>query len=122
VSPYVVTTKRGHWSGRDDKPDPFSVSRRAVATLEEDELKRRLFNWREGDRLNGREQRILDVIWGQVSNPLPDGTVIQVERTTWAQLGEAANEDWWIALAERTDEGNEPARQTILDAYNARQS
>jgi hypothetical protein len=115
--PYIVTAKRPCAT---EYGAQFSLSRRAVATLEEAQETA----WDVAcNHLGGDPAPFVALPEsGGTVGPLPNGTVIEVEQTTWAALAEAADEDWWIALAEREDEGNATARQTILDAYNARQA
>jgi hypothetical protein len=125
--PYIVTTKR-RLAGRvnvptaDAGPQPFGgeryrvLSRRAVATLDE----ARMHTWRTVSLQAAYAVSALPESGGTVG-PLPDGTVIEVEATTWqalAEYGGLLSDGGLIYAAER---GSPDAQQRILDAYNARQ-
>jgi hypothetical protein len=100
MSPYIVTTRR---------PEGYAVSRRAVATLEE----AREVVWEvlpAGSAWAGRA-----FTGGTVT--LPDGTVIEVERTTWNALADALNGPQFVWPA-----STEAAQRAQIDAFNARQS
>lgn len=128
TGPYIVTTYRnGPWPHTTNQRD--ILSRRAVVTLEEARLGVRtiivdaalalgttqdfppahLSSWAE------------DVIteYGGMVGPLPDGTVIEVEKTTYVHL--ACDGDWeW---PEDDTDYSSPARHSteVLAAYNANQ-
>lgn len=94
------------------------IASRAVATLEEDELKRRLFNWREGDELDSREALLLDaIVTAQLPEDggtiaLPDGTVIEVTAIGWEAFAELVDEPVF----------GDDQNAALIDAYNARQT
>jgi hypothetical protein len=132
--PYIVTTKRkcdSCWDGRPKwagtMPAPpcgacggsgESVSRRAVATLEEaqDHIYSVCAEGETDDEIIADEIDRMPEQGGTIT--LPDGTVIEVEQTMWADLiAEAAG-------ASGVTEGMDAAetQQRILDAYNARQA
>jgi hypothetical protein len=126
VSPYIVTTKRPN---KDDAPvwDRFDLSRRAVATLDEarkvchdavlaSELPTHEVMDPAHDRFYDAALTLPD---GGTVGPLPDGTVIEVEATTWADLASASVID--PAVRNRAVNGDTAMRQRILDAYNAQQ-
>jgi hypothetical protein len=118
MSPYIVTTKRPHWSGREPNPDPYGVSRRAVATLEED---------RVADALRPLRQTMGGLAWlnllnnvrglkrGGTVGPLPDGTVIEVVPMDEEEMRVYAS------ISEVEDAYERPMPE-LLDAYNARQA
>jgi hypothetical protein len=114
--PYIVTTKRPIMYGEPIK----DVSRRAVAThaqalLIASGVYQQAVGYRKnlGAEENLRRQAEDFARWGSwdvpesggTVGPLPDGTVIEVERVTWGQLAYRAFE-----------------KQEILDAYKARQA
>src|SRR4051812_10537636 len=113
--PHIIKLKR-----RDEDQPGVTVSRVvaqcAVMTLDEDEIKRRLFHWREGDKLSGREQRILDVIWGQAFNPIFDGTVVEVSQVEWEPFATDAGYDY----AYVTEGG--VTEDELIDAFNKEHS
>jgi hypothetical protein len=109
--PYIVTTKRPAKVDHDEeRAEREHVSRRAVATLEEvkahaaSEVERR-----EHDDDQFFATALLPESGGSVG-PLPDGAVIEVEQTTWRDLG-------WVG-ATMPDSG---IARSLTDAYNARQ-
>lgn len=101
--PYIVTVKEVHRGHSAQEPD-LSVHRRAVATL--DEARERCFRaWGPFDHPDGRDvnQRVpyLDSVRalpdsGGTIGPLPDGTVIEVERVTYDDLGGALSAGAWL--------------------------
>jgi hypothetical protein len=109
VSPYVVTTKR-----RDEDQPGVTVSRvlsrRAVATLGEARGLAALSCGISNPEHLRAASRLPES--GGTVGPLPDGTVIQVERVTWAEL---------LPMDERPLLPHMTQRE-LLDAYNARQS
>lgn len=122
MTPYIVTTKRRWADAASNTAGTQLASRRAVATLEEtrevaDDAVFAAFDRdrkRPGDELPppymalSIDARDLPESGGTVG-PLPDGTVIEVERTGWTDLLMAAHIT-----------GGSDAQ--ILDAFNARQS
>jgi hypothetical protein len=123
--PYIVTTKRqgrreAGWSGW----TPWEVlSRRAVATLDDarDEVERRwtaTLPWAQ-EGIRGRIDLKITESGGTVT--LPDGTIIEVEATTWQWL--AARTDLFDrqSVARYAGQGDTNVQRRILDAYNARQ-
>ena len=112
--PYVITTRQPetHEPGFDGQLGNYvsgSVSRRAVATLEEArDVAQSLFTTHA--KADAPAWRLIEDDGGTIG-PLPDGTVIEVEAVGWQDLAErtltAVN-----AVAEHHDE--------ILYAYNAR--
>jgi hypothetical protein len=126
--PYIVTTKR-QLAGRvnvptaDAGPQPFGgeryrvLSRRAVATL--DEAVQVIFTALDGLKTHRRVRQMIEA--GPIG-PLPDGTIIEVEATTWqalAEYGGLLSDGGLIYAAER---GSPDAQQRILDAWNTRQA
>jgi hypothetical protein len=119
--PYIITTANRR--GSDEQPW-FTTSRRAVATLGEVEraIESALDAYYESrddySAADHREyRRLLESTWtwddpGGTVGPLPDGTMIEVERVSWPELGERAG----LGYAHRARGG-----QTI-DAYNAAQA
>jgi hypothetical protein len=132
--PYIIATKRpgiGTSEGLSIQPGGFfsqrlaSVTRRAVATLEETQalLREAIIGSAHPDvapRLSLSTTECL-MYHGTISSlpktggtiGLPDGTVIEVEFTNWADMAKSIGKpyskyDW------RADE--------LLDAFNARQS
>lgn len=119
--PYVITTL---WSNSPAEAG-HDVTRHAVATLEEArELTAGIVHGFEialgrtlGDAyataLTRSEQ-------GGTVGPLPDGTLIEVERTTYVYL---ADEGGWVWPADDTDYSS-PARHAdaVLAAFNAKQA
>lgn len=133
--PFIVTTKRpeGYYT---DLP-PKIASRRAVATLEDrkqpngeiEKGARTVVHdivaaadcngeWSSADYRFYQQARSITESGGTVG-PLPDGTVIEVEPTTWKAL--TPDPGWGFTVA-RAEAGDAKAQQAILDAYNARQS
>ena len=119
--PYVITTKRPEQNegGRGGVVRPPHFSRRAVATLEE-ARQRIVFALAHGEHMSedarmagwiGAEKRITEN--GGTVGPLPDGTVIEVERVGYRYLLDG------LLVAPGT---NERSWAEILDAYNARQA
>jgi hypothetical protein len=94
----------------DGSPMPSGVTTRAVTALKSAELKRTLFNWREGDKLTGREERILDVIWGQAFN-ISDKTMVTVEK--W---GAARAVNWMVA------NHYDPVTEDFIETFNKEHS
>jgi hypothetical protein len=119
--PYIVTTKRRGYMGLGLVRSPRVVSRRAVATLEEADSLVREILVEHGERA-GVAPPLPE--GGATLSPLPDGTVIEVEQTTWAILGGIldCNENVRLGLIKRAEAGHRTAQQTILDAYNARRA
>jgi hypothetical protein len=125
--PYIVTTKRPaelpHGGHPDDYGYPQHVSRRAVATLETDELFRVLF---DGNRSQNNARVVAQIRSlpesGGTVGPLPDGTVIKVERATWQYLVDRLYPEFGPSDVRNAEQGDETAQAHILDAYNARQS
>lgn len=117
--PYVITAKRPHY----DPPDygPFQTKRRAVATLAD--VKRDVLDVINADAERSPEawNAAYDVknatfalpASGGTIGPLPDGTVINVEPTTWSNLIHALISDGDITTRW--------TRPEILAAYNAKQ-
>jgi hypothetical protein len=128
--PYIITTTQPcvcteaddpndhrkdcpHWYGHD------GVSRRAVATL--DEAREAAFEamatvpryWlNDAVQVGDAIRAVLDQ--GGTVGPLPDGTVIEVERVDW---GVIAGRDWLPKVPPISDR----VTRKILDAYNAAQ-
>jgi hypothetical protein len=100
--PYIVTTKREPQDDGMGRSWFEHVSRRAVATLE------KLPGMTESQMVALKEH-------GGTVGPLPDGTMIEVEQTTWADLALALG---WLSF----DGGSTEGQQRLLDAYNARQA
>jgi hypothetical protein len=124
--PFIVTTKRPTDRGFSLSEEPVhEVSRRAVATLEEnphsnvkDEVARIML--RAGVVQQGQfwARAILGLTEsGGTVNPLPDGTMIQVERVTWKRLGEASG---FVMLSHPEPTGL--AKREIIAAFNAKQA
>jgi hypothetical protein len=148
VSPYIVTTKRRCDQPACDRSEPCSaersgwcahpnsddgdgnrtpVSRRAVATLKEAEAicDSRIEQQRDSFDLPGMAdafEQVEDVMEesGGTVGPLPDGTVIEVEPTTWLAIAETVGMTWWSTAT--TPEATRRREQAVLDAYNARQA
>jgi hypothetical protein len=119
--PYIVTTKRpedGEFlnpvNGQSQPYGPTeSLSRRAVATLEE---ARAVVKTTCGtDLMAPLEASLLPGSGGAVT--LPDGTVIEVEPILWESL--AAMRYAPVAAAARG--GNRELAQDMLDHFNARE-
>jgi hypothetical protein len=112
MSPYIVTTRQPAKVDHDEeRAEREHVSRRAVATLEE----ARDFIYSLCAETDVDDERIADDIdrlpeSGGSVGPLPDGAVIEVEQTTWRDLG-------WVG-ATMPDSG---IARSLTDAYNARQ-
>jgi hypothetical protein len=109
--PYIVTTKRRGYMGLGLVRSPRVVSRRAVATLEEaqghvDVVVQEVVGW------NTDAGHVIGPDGGTVG-PLPDGTVIEVERISIAELARRAGITVPRAWHTRT---------YLVDAYNARQA
>jgi hypothetical protein len=98
TGPYIIETRNDRATiqaaldataareARIKNPDPAVqvdpvVARRAVGTLEEDEVARALFNWRVGDEPTRQEVEILRAI-EDGKERTPDGTTITVKPTT----------------------------------------
>lgn len=124
--PYIITTKRpgGHVGAARAGAALRVIARRAVATLED---ARREGGWivtASYDHLtDGNRGRFAHALRdlpesGGTVDPLPDGTIIEVERLTWEALGgrllhlDAYPITRWL-LERRYAE--------VVDAYNARQ-
>jgi hypothetical protein len=103
--PYIVTTKRRGYMGLGLVRSPRVVSRRAVATLEEAQ---------DLVREAGATVTAAVITESGGTITLPDGTVIEVEQTTWWTLASHAG----FKGANRAAQ----AEYLILDAYNARQA
>lgn len=121
MSPYIVTTKRrAHPEPRPEGAVMLTVSRVAVATLND---AARLADIERLNRVDTVPEfravlvqiKALPESGGTIT--LTDGTVIEVEQTTWAHLWSytALVPDTHV-LAER---GDAKAQQRILDAFNA---
>jgi hypothetical protein len=126
VSPYIVTTKRPTEPDAIVRPERIaSVSRRAVATLEE----ARRYALTVADEHEGEmwSPAMLAAVYefggeGTVG-PLPDGTVIEVEQATWRMLWEQSGLPGTAMTTLRDAErGDRGAQDHIIDAYNARQA
>lgn len=135
--PYIVTTKRRYHEGanRADGSPYLTVSRRAVATLEEARWFAQNPGWRYGvsDGYTAAEgedaakvlraARSLPESGGTVG-PLPDGTVIEVEQSTWFKVGDAlygAEPATRIAWAvQHADQGQPDSTRWLIDAFNTR--
>lgn len=121
TSPYIVTTKQ---------PDLVSaqvrnmrgglvLSRLAVATLGEAKRSVRSVISHHDDETIDLGDALVQFGGGSIT--LPDGTVIEVEQTTWDQLAKKA-----LSYKEYHDSGTywaEPSpdvQQRILDAWNAK--
>jgi hypothetical protein len=108
VSPYIVTTKRlGPDEGTGHVLARYSVSRRAVATLEEAQ---------DLVREAGATVTAAVITESGGTITLPDGTEIEVEQTTpqaiYAELRPHSSLPWWRNYT----------LDALLDAYNARQA
>lgn len=108
--PFLVTTKR---------PD-----RTVVATLEE----ARDYIARGADRggcLTYDQLTSLDATVtesGGMVGPLPDGTLITVEATTWGVIFDALpNENHWPRTLQAALKGDREAQDDLCAAFNARQ-
>jgi hypothetical protein len=112
MSPYIVTTKRLD-SSEGWADSGLRASRLAVATLEEADARVREILV-EHDERAGVAPSLPE--GGATLSPLPDGTVIEVERTTWQVLVDASG------LAVPIDPDAWLEHHEILDAYNARQA
>jgi hypothetical protein len=124
--PYIVTTKRVSATRTTPPNDNDLLSRRAVATLEgartsaEESVKAHavglIGQWR-------RQAESLPESGGTIG-PLPDGTVIEVERVTWHDIAREGGLSYADAMSFAVDaeRGSEAAQRILLDAYNARQS
>jgi hypothetical protein len=121
--PYIVTTKRRKMAVM-FPPRMDVVYRRAVATLEEREVTpklREMLPHEHPARLIAIAAEIARMPEsGGTIGPLPDGTVIEVEQTTWWVLWEFTDLDASVLQAAKA--GDEKAQQQNLDAYNARQA
>lgn len=113
--PYIITTKQEHLDGW--KP----LSRRAVATLDE----ARSYAFRSmveywPDKQVGEGPNLMDLPGaGGTIGPLPDGTVIEIERVIWFDLARDLPEISWNMLT-RASSGYLSAQSKVFDAYNAR--
>jgi hypothetical protein len=123
LMPYIVTTKR-------PAAGPTFVSRRAVATLDgrycpqhgltrDEHCRASLGSDGQGAVFCQEATRPLPESGGTVG-PLPDGTVIEVEQVGWADLAWRAGRT--AAIVPPDPSPCQPGWQTILDAYNARQT
>jgi hypothetical protein len=131
VSPFIVTVRRptvevegGAWAGA----GVSSVSRRAVATLEEATAaaERAVRNWR--DKVGTREA--WDCAYAPLSTaanlseaggavgPLPDGTVIEVERLSPLMLGSRCRASGELMMGCLRDDDWSP----LVAAFNAREA
>lgn len=130
--PYIITTSEPFDAAVHVHRPAFT--RRAVATLDEAREKAESAVWSapgyrsEGDfYLDVARCRELPESGGTVG-PLPDGTVIEVEATTWRKLaidawpGVSLIADTMTLLLAEAELGYREAQQRILDAYNARQT
>lgn len=117
--PYIVKTRSvriGQSAQVRNMRGAFVLSRRAVATLDE----ARMHVWRTVSLQAAYAVSALPESGGTVG-PLPDGTVIEVEATTWVQLCLDADLPVRTYVAWPADEVPEANKQRILDAYNAKQ-
>jgi hypothetical protein len=121
--PYIVTTRERHPSYVDSSA-PFGrvLSRRAVATLDEAHDCAALVglgamaNDPPDSRLLRQTIMLRITEQGGTIGPLPDGTVIEVERATWADLRRA------VGREPSAMPSNPKVRATTIDAYNAAQA
>jgi hypothetical protein len=112
--PYIVTTKRPVDAvdcGHPEAPrNGWPVSRRAVATLEESiravaDAQTMAVGFTTGVTLPES---------GGTVGPLPDGTVIEVERVGWFDVAERVR-------GKRLVPAGRAAQAELLDAFNARE-
>ena len=136
--PFIVTTKRPLsctcWGRveaemcRACRKGGKDVSRRAVATLEE--ARQIVLDFLEFDiaaeqvdaDMMDAQYRYAEALpeSGGTVGPLPDGTVIEVERVSWHDLTHHAPNvgRFWLPATG----GDEASRTAILDAFNAREA
>jgi hypothetical protein len=128
--PYIVTTKRTVPTdlGRDEVADAGVLSRRAVATLEEARALAYAKALRRGSLAQMSDDPRMFSEQGGTVGPLPDGTVIEVEQTTWVRLVMYIRRDASPTGGRdglrpvEASQGDAEAQREILDAYNARQT
>ncbi len=113
---YIITVMKPVLSETGAGTDPLGQAydlepdlEKAVRSLSDHELASTLFNWRPGDSLSEREQRILEVIHGYAFNPIYDGSKVEVEK--W---GAAQAVNWMV------DNGFDPATQDFIPTFNGR--
>lgn len=127
-NPYIVTTTQEcEHCAEQGNVESIILSRVAVATLEKAKAESRkvvgVLGGSSGSTLS--PLHLIDSLpeSGGTIGPLPDGTVIEVKPTTWADLWVASGLDQQTLVD--ADYANEPgpdqddARQRILDAFNA---
>jgi hypothetical protein len=139
--PFIVTTKRPeptYPKGEERAVNVLHpVSRRAVATLEDAQayVSGLVSGMTTSADNHGARKTAADQLWsmpesGGSVGPLPDGTVIEVECTTWASLDRAAliaEHGSTLDPVHHTDRSldcpesqvGEARQAQILDAYNA---
>lgn len=116
---YIITVMKPVLSEHGAATDPLGQAydlepdlEKAVISIDYtsgQELATALFNWRPGDILSRREQRIIDVIMGRAFNPIYDGSMVEVEK--W---GAAQAVNWMV------DNGYDPATQDFIPTFNSR--
>jgi hypothetical protein len=129
--PYIVTTKRRSPADTIERDrNPYDVlSRVAVATLEKarDVAHEQMTDLRTASHGKGGEwidyfHEVTDMPESGITITLPDGTVIEVEPTTWRDLLPDRLTGESLARLRWAERGDVRAQQHILDAFNTQEA